>query len=84
MMRNNSNFYFHRHQVAIKELVHLLNRSGLTRPEVSSEVFLGSFCLLGCGLSVWVICYVAFDLHVVSNFSCSVCCLKLGLYLSLL
>jgi uncharacterized membrane protein len=48
-------------------------------------VFLGSFCLLGCSfLSVWVICYMAFNLHVVSNFSCSpVFCLKLGLYLML-
>jgi hypothetical protein len=42
------------HHVAIK---HLLTRSGLTHPEVSSKVFLGSFCLLGCSfLSVWVIC----------------------------
>jgi hypothetical protein len=75
--------YNHNH-VAIKELGHFLTCSGLTRPGVSSMVFLGSFCLLGCSfLSVCVICYVAFDLHVVSNFSCSpVFCLKQGLCLS--
>jgi hypothetical protein len=50
----------------------MLTRSGLTHPEVSSMVFLGSFCFLGCSvLSVWVICYVAFDLHAVSIFCCS-------------
>jgi hypothetical protein len=61
---------------------HFLTRSGLTHPELSSMVFLGSFCLLECSfLSIWVICYVAFDLHVVSSLSCSpVFCLKLGLY----
>jgi hypothetical protein len=76
----------HHDHVAIKELGHSLTRSSLTRPEVSSEVFLGSFSLMGCSLlSVWVICYVAFDLHVVSNFSCSsVFFFKLGLYLILL
>jgi hypothetical protein len=36
------------HHVAIKELDHLLTSPGLTHPEVSSVVFLGSFCLLGC------------------------------------
>jgi hypothetical protein len=52
--------HHHHHHVAIKELGHLLTRSGLTHPEVSSVVFLGSFCLLGCNcLSIWVICYVA-------------------------
>jgi hypothetical protein len=51
--------------------------------EVSSMVFLGSFCLFGRSfLSVWVICYVAIDLHVVSIFFCSPAfCLKLRLYL---
>jgi hypothetical protein len=39
----------HHHHVAIKELGPLLTRSCLTHPEVSSVVFLGSFCLLGCG-----------------------------------
>jgi hypothetical protein len=35
------------HHIAIKELGHLLTRSGLTHPEVSSVVFLG-FSFLGC------------------------------------
>jgi hypothetical protein len=71
------------HHIAIKELGHLLTHSGLTHPEVSSMDFLGSFCFLGCSfLSVWVICYVAFDLHVASIFSCNpVFCPKLVLYL---
>jgi hypothetical protein len=38
----------HRHRVAIKGLGHLLTRSGLAHPEVSSVVFLGSFCLSRC------------------------------------
>jgi hypothetical protein len=62
----------HHHHVANKELGHLLTRSGLTHPEISSVVFLDSFCPLGCSfVSIWVICYVAFDLYVVSIFSCS-------------
>jgi hypothetical protein len=36
------------HHVAAEELGHFLTHSGLMRPEVSSVVFLGSFCLLGC------------------------------------
>jgi hypothetical protein len=39
-------YHHHYHHVAIKELGHLLNRASLTHPEVSSVVFLGSFCLL--------------------------------------
>jgi hypothetical protein len=42
----------HHHHVAIKELGHLLTRSGLTHPEVSSVGFLGSFCLLGNMINV--------------------------------
>jgi hypothetical protein len=62
----------HHRDVAVKELGHLLMHSGLTHPEVSSVVFLGFFYLLGCSfLSIWVICYVEFDLHIVSIFSCS-------------
>jgi hypothetical protein len=38
----------HHHHVAIKELGHLLTRSGLAHPEVSSIVFLDSFHLFGC------------------------------------
>jgi hypothetical protein len=75
--------FHHHHHMPIKDLGHLLTRSGFTRLEVSSVVFLGSFCLLGNSiLSVWVIFYVAFDLRVVYNFSYNpVFCLKLGLYL---
>ena len=53
------------------ELGHLLTRSGLTYPEVSSKVCHDSFCLLGNSVSLpWVIYYEAFYLHVVSSFSC--------------
>jgi hypothetical protein len=47
----NSHHHHHHHNhhhVAIKELGHLLTRSGLTHREVSSVVFLGFFFLLGC------------------------------------
>jgi hypothetical protein len=37
----------HHYRVTIKEMGHLLTRSGLTHPEVSSDL-LGSFCLLAC------------------------------------
>jgi hypothetical protein len=46
-----SNYHDH-HDVAIKELGHLLIRSGLRHPEVSSVVFLGSFCLLWCSFFI--------------------------------
>jgi hypothetical protein len=82
MAANRSYFWFT--SSCSNQLGHLLTRSGLTHPEVSSKVFLGSFYLLGCSfLSVWAVCYMAFDLFV-SNFSCSPAfCLKLGLYLIL-
>jgi len=52
------------------ELDHLLTRSGLTYPEVSSKVCHDSFCQLGNSVSLpWVIYYEAFYLHVVSSFS---------------
>ena len=65
------------------ELGHLLTRSGLTYPEVSSKVCHDSFCQLGNSVSLpWVIYYGAFYLHVVSSFSCiPVFCLKLVLFL---
>jgi hypothetical protein len=40
--------HHHHHDAAVEDLDHLLTRSGLTHPEVSSVVFPGSFCLLGC------------------------------------
>jgi len=61
----------------------LLTRSGLTYPEVFSEVCHDSFCQLGNSVSLpWVIYYGAFYLHVVSSFSSiPVICLKLVLFL---
>jgi hypothetical protein len=71
------------HHVVVKELDHLL-----TVPVSHIQKSLQWFSLVSFAfcwvvfLSVWVICYVAFDLHVVSIFSCSsVFCPKLGLYL---
>jgi hypothetical protein len=73
-------YHHHHHHVAIKELDHLLTRSGLTHPEVfrSSLVPFAFYDVLF--KSIWVICYVGFDLHV-SIFSCNLeFCLQLGLY----
>jgi hypothetical protein len=57
--------------IYVKELGHLLTRSGLTYPEVSSKVCHNSFCQLGNSVSLpWVINYEAFWLHDVSSFSC--------------
>jgi len=66
------------------ELGHLLTRSGLTYPEVSSEVCHDSFCQLGSNVSLpWVIYFEAFYLHVISNFSCiPVICPELVLFLT--
>ena len=65
------------------ELGHLLTRSGLTYPEVSSKVCHDSFCQLENSVSLpWVIYYKAFYLHVVSSFSfTAVICPKLVLFL---
>jgi hypothetical protein len=65
------------------ELGHLLTRSGLTYPEVSSKVFHDSFCQLGNSVSLpRVIYYGAFYLHVVSSFSyIPVICLRFMLFL---
>jgi Na+-transporting methylmalonyl-CoA/oxaloacetate decarboxylase gamma subunit len=42
--------------ISFMELGHLLNRSGLTHPEVSSKVCHDSFCQLGSSVSLsWVI-----------------------------
>ena len=74
--------HHHRH-IFVMELDHLLTRSGLTYPEVSSKVCHDSFCQLGNSVSLsWVICYRAFYLHVISSFFCiPVICLKLVLFL---
>jgi len=68
------------------QLGHLLTRSGLTYPEVSSKVYHDSFCQLDSSVSLrWVIYFEAFYLHVVSRFFCiPVICPKLVLILTLL
>jgi len=65
------------------ELGHLLTRSGLTYPEVSSKVYHDSFGQLGSSVSLlWVIYFEAFYLHVVSSFSSiPVICPKFVLFL---
>ena len=69
---NNCNFiyfsnyhHYHRH-IFVMGLGHLLTRSGLTYPELSSKFCHDSFCQLENSVSLpWVI-----YLHVVSSFSC--------------
>jgi len=65
------------------EMDHFLTHSGLTYPEVSSNVCHGSFCQLASSVSLpWVTYYEAFYLHVLSSFSCiPVICPKLVLFL---
>ena len=69
--------------MSVMDLGHLLTRSGLTNPKVSSKVFLDSFCQLGNILSLpWVTYYEAFYLNVVSSSSCiPVFCPRLVLFL---
>jgi len=66
------------------ELSHLLTRSGLTYPEVSSKVYHDSFCQLASSISLpCVIYFEAFYVHVVSSFSCiPIICPKLVLFLT--
>ena len=62
---------FCHHRISFMELGHLLTRSGLTYPEVSSKVYHDSFCQLGSSVSLrWVIYFETFYLHVASSFSC--------------
>jgi len=74
----------HHHNISVMELGHLLNRSGLTHPEVSSKFYHDSFCHLESCVSLpWVIYFEAFYLHVVSSFSCiPVICPKLMSFLT--
>ena len=59
--------HHHHHHISVMQLGHLLTRSGLTYPEVSSKVCHNSFCQLENSVSLpWVIYYEAFCLHVVS------------------
>jgi hypothetical protein len=50
-----------RRHISVMELGHLLTRSGLTYPEVSSKACHNSFSQLGNSVSLpWVIYYTAF------------------------
>ena len=63
--------HHHYHHMSVMELGHMLTRSGLTYPEVSSKVYHNSFCQLGSSVPLpWVIYLEAFYLHAVSSFSC--------------
>ena len=49
------NHHHHHHHKSVMQLAHLLTRSGLTYPEVSSKVYQDSFCQLGSSVSLhWV------------------------------
>ena len=78
--------HHHHHHISAMELSHLLTRSGLMYPEVSSKVCHNSFRQLQNSVPLpWVIYYEAFYLHVVSSFSCiPVICPKLVSFLILL
>ena len=63
--------HHHHHHISVTELGHLLTRSGLTYPQISSKVYHDSFCQLDSSVSLlWVIYFEAFYLHAVSSFSC--------------
>ena len=72
------------HHVSVMQLGHLLTRSGLAYPEVSSKVCHDSFCQSGSSVSLpWAIYCEAYCLHVVSIFSCiPAICPKLVLFLT--
>ena len=82
--RRHRHHHHHHHHISVMELGHLLTRSGLTYPEVSSKVYHDSFCQQGSSVSLpRVIYFEAFYLHVVSSFSCiPVICQKLALFLT--
>ena len=63
--------HHHHHHISLMELGHLLTRSSLTYPEVSSKVYHDSFCHMGNSVSLpWIIYFEGFYLYVVSIFSC--------------
>jgi len=76
--------HHHHHHVSVMRLGHLLTRSVLTYPEISSKFYHDSFCQLESSVSLpWVIYFEAFYLHVVSGFSCiPIICPKLALFLN--
>ena len=56
--------------ISFMELDHLLTRSGLTYPEVSSRVYHHSCCQLVSSVSLpWVIYFEAFCLHLLIKFN---------------
>ena len=58
------------HPISVMELGHLLTRSGLSYPEVSSKAYHDSFCQLGSRVSLpWVIYFKAFYLYIISSFT---------------
>ena len=77
-------YIIHHHHISVVELGHMLTRSDLTYPEVSSNVCHDSFCHLGSSVSLpWVIYYETFYLHVINSFSCiTIICPKLVLFLT--
>ena len=79
----NFNHHHHHHHISVMELDHLLTRSALTYPHISSKVCHDYFCQLENSVSLpWVIYYDAFYLHVVSTFSSiPVICPKFVLFL---
>ena len=78
------NFSHHHHHVSVMELGHLLARSGLTYPEVSSKICHDSFCQSVNSVSLpWIIYCEAFFLHGVSTSSCiPIICAKFVLFLT--
>ena len=70
--------------ISVMQLGHLLTRSSLTYPDVSSKVYHDSFCQSDSSVSLpWVVHFEAFCLHVVSSYSCiPVICPKLVLFLT--
>ena len=77
-------YNFDHHHVSVMQLAHLLTRSGLTYPEVSSKVYHDSFCQSDSSIPLpWVIYFEAFHLHVVSGFTfIPAICPKLVLFLT--
>ena len=76
--------HHHHHHISVMELGHLLTRSSLTYPEVSSKVYHDSSYPLGSSVSLpWVTYFEAFYLRIVSSFSSIlVICPKLVLLLT--
>ena len=53
-LRTSEFHHHHHHHISFMELGHLLTRSGLTYPEVSSKVYQDSFCQLGSSISSFI------------------------------